>query len=45
VSGIYKIIVKILANKLKTVLRKIIAKSQNAFIQGRQIRDLLPMSA
>jgi hypothetical protein len=38
-SGIYKIISKILANSLKMVLEKIISKSQNAFIQGRQILD------
>jgi hypothetical protein len=39
VSGIYKIIAKILANRLKMVLEKIISKSQNAFIRGRQILD------
>jgi hypothetical protein len=39
VGGIYKIIVKILANKLKIVLEKIISKSQSAFIRGRQILD------
>jgi hypothetical protein len=31
VGSIYKIVAKILANKLKTVLEKIISKSQNAF--------------
>jgi hypothetical protein len=35
VSDIYKIIVKILANKLKTMLEKIISKLHNAFVQGR----------
>jgi hypothetical protein len=35
VSGIYKIIAKVLANKVKMVLEKIISKSQNAFIRGR----------
>jgi len=40
-SGIYKIIAKILANRLKMVLEKIISKSQNAFIRGRQILDLV----
>jgi hypothetical protein len=39
VSGIYKIIAKILANRLKMMLGKIISKSQNAFIRGRQILD------
>ena len=39
VGGIYKIIAKVLANRLKTVLNKVISKSQNAFIKGRQILD------
>jgi hypothetical protein len=39
VGGIYKIFAKILANMLKMVLEKFISKSQNAFMQGRQILD------
>jgi hypothetical protein len=39
VSGIRKSIAKILANMLKMVLEKIISKSQNAFIRGRQMLD------
>jgi hypothetical protein len=35
VSDIYKIIVKILANKLKMMLEKIISMLHNAFVQGR----------
>ena len=38
-GGIYKIIAKVLANRLKTVLNKVISKSQSAFIKGRQILD------
>jgi hypothetical protein len=41
VSGVYKIIFKVLADKLKSVLRKIISNSHNAFIDGRQILDLV----
>jgi hypothetical protein len=39
VGGIYKIISKVLANKFKSVLDKIISNTQNAFIGGRQILD------
>jgi proline dehydrogenase len=39
VSGVYKIIGKVLANKLSRVVEKIISKLQNAFVKGRQILD------
>jgi hypothetical protein len=39
VGGVYKIISKVLANRLKTVLGKIVSNSQHAFIKGRQILD------
>jgi hypothetical protein len=48
VSDIYKIIAKILANRLKMVFEKIITKPQNAFSSGvgrSYILFLLPMNA
>jgi hypothetical protein len=39
VGRIYKILAKVLANRLKMVLEKIVSKMQSAFIKGRQILD------
>jgi hypothetical protein len=39
VGGMHQILSKVLASRLKTMLGKIISKSQNAFIGGRQILD------
>ncbi|XP_022857495.1 uncharacterized protein LOC111378514 [Olea europaea var. sylvestris] len=39
VSGVYKIIAKVLANRLKEVLGKVVSKFQKAFVKGRQILD------
>ena len=39
VGGLYKILTKVLANRIKRVLDRVISKSQNAFIEGRQILD------
>ena len=39
VGGLYKILSKVLANRIKRVMDKVISKSQNAFIEGCQILD------
>ena len=38
-GGLYKILTKVLASRIKKVMDKVIFKSQNAFVEGRQIRD------
>ena len=35
VSRLYKIIAKVLANRLKRVMGKVVSNSQNAFVGGR----------
>jgi len=35
----YKLITKVIANRLKLILPKIISENQGGFIQGRQIVD------
>ena len=39
VSGIYKVISKMLANRIRKVITRIISESQNAFVLDRQILD------
>jgi hypothetical protein len=41
VSEVYKIIAKVLANRLRRFVEKIILKPHNAFVQGRQILDFV----
>ena len=36
-ESLYKLLAKVLANKIKKVMEKVILKSQNAFVEGRQI--------
>ena len=38
-GSLYKILAKVLANRLRRVLNKVISPSQNAFVEGRQILD------
>ena len=37
VGGLYKILTKVLANRIKRVMSLIISQAQNAFVEGRQI--------
>ena len=41
ITGIYKIISKVLANRLKSVLEKVVSDSQNAFVGGKQTVDFV----
>ena len=39
VGGLYKLLAKVLANRLKQVMGKVVSSSQNTFVEGRQILD------
>ncbi|RVW59685.1 Transposon TX1 uncharacterized 149 kDa protein [Vitis vinifera] len=38
-GGLYKLLAKVLVNRLKKVVGKVVSTSQNAFVRGRQILD------
>ena len=39
VGSLYKLLVKVLAKRLKRLMLKLINRAQNAFVEGRQIMD------
>ena len=38
-GSLYKLLAKVLGNRLKRVVGKVISNSQHAFVEGRQILD------
>ena len=40
VGGLYKILAKVLANRLKNVVGQVVSTSQNVFVEGQQILDV-----
>ena len=40
-GSLYKLLAKVLANRLKKVMGKVITESQNAFVEVRQILDAI----
>ena len=38
-GGLYKLVAKVLANRLKKIIDKVVSHDQNAFVKGRQILD------
>ena len=38
-GGLYKLLAKVLANRIKKVIGKVVSSDQNAFVMGRQILD------
>ena len=39
VGSLYKLIAKVLANRLKKMMSRLVNKAQNVFVEGRQILD------
>ena len=39
IGSIYRLIAKVLANRLRNVMNKLVNSAQNAFVEGRRILD------
>ena len=44
VGGLYKILAKVLANKLKRVVGQVVSEAHNAFVKGRHILGTAPIA-
>ena len=44
VGGLYKILAKVVVNRLKRVVGLVVSKAHNAFVEGRQILDAAPIT-
>ena len=44
VGGLYKILAKVVVNRLKRVVGLVVSKAHNAFVEGRQIFDAAPIA-
>ena len=40
VNGLYKLLAKVLANRFKKVVGKVVSLSKKAFVKGREILDI-----
>ena len=41
VGGLYKLLAKVLANRLKRVVNRVVSSAQNTFVEGRQILNAM----
>ncbi|RVW78857.1 hypothetical protein CK203_043169 [Vitis vinifera] len=44
-GSLYKLLAKIIANKLKRIVGKVVLEYQNAFVRSRQILDAVPIAS
>lgn len=44
-GSLYKLLAKIIANKLKRIVGKVVLEYHNAFVRSRQILDAVPIAS